>query len=287
MKRLYCIFGLAICFSLAQPKHVCTVGQDRSPADPTPANELGVIQYPLARFLPEATERLTRIKSESWLLAKVFHTDSSIKEVAAHFRMQAEIENKQEQVYKSVRWLLWDNWNIQSYKVSQAPTVYGLGDQLKQSTSAEEVKSAFGVFFLSDSLLRVYLMSPHPSADNNKLEPGTMITIVKEPLPEYPTGDDQKIKQKEKIYYPKEVDQKIRIWSQPRPAYPRTDRAHTVSLKAVFSKSGKVTNIEVIGRLDEFARAAIEAARRIKFEPAIKDGRYVSQHVRLDYNYSP
>ena len=58
-------------------------------------------------------------------------------------------------------------------------------------------------------------------------------------------------------------------------------------LTVVFSSSGEVTNIEVIeGLSGGLTESAIEAAKRIKFKPAMKDDRPVSQTIRLEYNFS-
>ena len=96
---------------------------------------------------------------------------------------------------------------------------------------------------------------------------------------------EQKTSKEERVYSGKEVDQKVRIWSRPVPVAPEPGIVIIV-LRAVFSKTGKVRKIEVVsGTKYPFTRAAIEAARRIKFEPAIKDGRYVSQGMLLEYRF--
>jgi TonB family protein len=60
-----------------------------------------------------------------------------------------------------------------------------------------------------------------------------------------------------------------------------------VVVRAVLSASGKVTNIEVTKALSRgLTEKAIEAARRIIFIPAIKDGRFVSQTIQVEYNFS-
>lgn len=59
-----------------------------------------------------------------------------------------------------------------------------------------------------------------------------------------------------------------------------------VRLRAVLSANGQVTNITVLqGLPDGLTEKAIEAARQIKFRPAQKDGRVVSQWVTLEYNF--
>ena len=51
--------------------------------------------------------------------------------------------------------------------------------------------------------------------------------------------------------------------------------------------SGKVGEVLVIKGLPEgVSKAAVEAARRIKFTPAIKDDRWVSQRVLVEYSFN-
>ena len=89
----------------------------------------------------------------------------------------------------------------------------------------------------------------------------------------------------------RDVDRKARILSNPVPL--RTDEARrnntvgTVVLRVVLEKSGEVTNIRVVqGLPDGLSEQAVEAARKIKFQPAIKDGRAVSQHLQIEYNFN-
>jgi TonB family protein len=88
-----------------------------------------------------------------------------------------------------------------------------------------------------------------------------------------------------------DVDQKARILSRPEPQY--TDEARenattgTVVLRTVFSASGEVTNIRVVNGLPYgLTESAVEAARGIKFSPAMKDGRAVSQYIQIEYNFN-
>lgn len=93
------------------------------------------------------------------------------------------------------------------------------------------------------------------------------------------------------IFLGKEVDAKVRLISKPEPSY--TDRAKqnqvtgTVILKAVFTGSGKVTNIRVVqGLPDGLTERAIEAARKIRFVPASIEGKFVSMWMQLEYNFN-
>jgi TonB family protein len=89
----------------------------------------------------------------------------------------------------------------------------------------------------------------------------------------------------------KGVDTKVRLLSKPEPSY--TDEARnksvegTVVLKAVFRSSGKVTDIRVIqGMPYGLTERAITAARKIKFIPATKEGKFVSMWMQLEYNFN-
>ena len=95
----------------------------------------------------------------------------------------------------------------------------------------------------------------------------------------------------EKIYVGREVDTKARLISKPEPNYTEIARENqitgTVVLKVVFSANGQVTNIRTVqGLPNGLTERAIAAARKIKFIPATKDGRYVSMWMQLEYNFS-
>jgi len=88
-----------------------------------------------------------------------------------------------------------------------------------------------------------------------------------------------------------EVTTKPRILSKPEPTY--TDAARnaqvegTVVLRAILAADGKVKNILVLSLLPNgLTERSINAARKIKFEPATKDGRPVSMLVQLEYNFN-
>ena len=95
----------------------------------------------------------------------------------------------------------------------------------------------------------------------------------------------------QRSYTGKEVDTKARLLSKPEPVYTAAARNHqivgTVILKVVFAASGKVTNIRVVqGLPDGLTERAIGAARKIKFVPASKEGKFVSMWMQLEYNFN-
>jgi TonB family protein len=94
-----------------------------------------------------------------------------------------------------------------------------------------------------------------------------------------------------RVYNPKDVSQKARILSKPEPQYTEEARKNQVSgtvvLRAVFSSSGQVTNIRAVNGLPYgLTEKAIGAARQIRFTPATKDGRAVSQYIQIEYNFN-
>jgi TonB family protein len=94
-----------------------------------------------------------------------------------------------------------------------------------------------------------------------------------------------------RVFSPSEVTQKARIISRPRPHYTEEARKNSVAgevvLRMVLTASGQVTNIRVVSGLPQgLSEQAIAAARQIRFEPAMKDGRPVSQHVQIVFTFS-
>ena len=88
-----------------------------------------------------------------------------------------------------------------------------------------------------------------------------------------------------------EVTRKAQIISKPEPLYTEEARKNqvtgTVRLRVILNASGSVSGISPISRLpDGLTEKAIEAARRISFKPAEKDGRKVSQYVQIEYNFN-
>jgi TonB family protein len=61
----------------------------------------------------------------------------------------------------------------------------------------------------------------------------------------------------------------------------------SVMLSAIFTADGRVTGIRVVrGLPDGLTEKAIEAAQRIKFQPAMKNGVPVSVRMTLEYNFT-
>jgi len=89
----------------------------------------------------------------------------------------------------------------------------------------------------------------------------------------------------------KEVDRRPFIAFKPEPTYTEEARQNaltgSVLLKAIFTADGAVTNIKVASGLPYgLEENAIEAAKKIKFIPAMKDGKLVSTWMQLEYNFN-
>ena len=78
---------------------------------------------------------------------------------------------------------------------------------------------------------------------------------------------------------------------KPEPSYTESARKNqitgTVVLRVVFSSNGMVDNIRVVSGLPNgLTERAIDAAQKIKFIPSMKDGKYVSMWMQLEYNFN-
>jgi TonB family protein len=96
----------------------------------------------------------------------------------------------------------------------------------------------------------------------------------------------------EHIYKGKEVDKKPVVKSKPDPEYTAAAQLNrvqgTVVLRCVFTMSGEVKHFFVVSGLPYgLTEASIAAAKKIKFKPAIKDGKPVSIWMELQYNFRP
>lgn len=89
----------------------------------------------------------------------------------------------------------------------------------------------------------------------------------------------------------KEVDVKVRVVAKPEPQYSEPARyagaTGTVFLQCVFGADGEIKDILVRRAIGYgLTTRAVNAAKRIKFIPAQKDGRAVSQFLHLEYNFN-
>ena len=91
-------------------------------------------------------------------------------------------------------------------------------------------------------------------------------------------------------FSPKEVDVKAEITAKPDPVYTREARRFgaqgAVTLKVLLLANGKIDRVRVVRRLPfGLTENAIRAACEIKFKPAMKAGKEVSQWVTLQYAF--
>ena len=89
---------------------------------------------------------------------------------------------------------------------------------------------------------------------------------------------------------PKEVDVKAEITSQPEPGYTREARRAgiqgNVVLRVLLLADGKLDRVRVVRRVPYgLTENAIRAACEIKFKPAVKAGKDVSQWVTIEYPF--
>ena len=90
------------------------------------------------------------------------------------------------------------------------------------------------------------------------------------------------------VYSGKAMDRKAKILAKPAPDYDKADRRkyadEVITLSAILCGSGEVTDIKVkSGPADNVNAKAIEAARKLQFVPAEKDGEKASTIVILLY----
>ena len=95
----------------------------------------------------------------------------------------------------------------------------------------------------------------------------------------------------DEVFAAKDTTQRVRILEKTEPTYTDSARKYgvqgTVVLRAVFAGDGDVKRVYVTRKLPHgLTQAAVTAARGIKFSPAMKDGRPVSQYMQLEYNFN-
>jgi TonB family protein len=93
------------------------------------------------------------------------------------------------------------------------------------------------------------------------------------------------------IFTAKEVTQKPQILSKPEPQYSTAARkagvTGSVVLRAVLSAEGDVKHIVITkARGYGLTTRSVEAARQIRFTPAMKDATPVSIYIQLEYNFN-
>jgi TonB family protein len=110
-------------------------------------------------------------------------------------------------------------------------------------------------------------------------------------LPVLALAQESSASKKERVYGSKEVSRKVYLISHPEAEYTEEARKNgiegSVILHVVFRSNGEIGEVAVRkGLPNGLNEKAIEAARTIKFEPALKDGRRVAQRLTLEYVFA-
>ena len=92
------------------------------------------------------------------------------------------------------------------------------------------------------------------------------------------------------VFFSRETDARAVISYKPQPRFPRAARGTivsvTVRVRVVLDADGKVRDALVLTEQPAlFGESSVEAAKAIKFKPAEKGGRAVSQFVTLEYGF--
>jgi TonB family protein len=106
-----------------------------------------------------------------------------------------------------------------------------------------------------------------------------------------PAGDNPNPDDPDRVFTGDKVTTRARVISKPEPQYTEEARraqiTGTVILRAVFSRTGQVTNIRHVQSLSGgLTEKAIAAARQIRFVPATRNGQAVSMYMQLEYNFN-
>ena len=125
-------------------------------------------------------------------------------------------------------------------------------------------------------------------------KPGVAVSPVETPTPSLPAKPKKSERPQfvdgERIYLSREVDTKARVWKNTPPASTKEARRNSfhgkILLELILAANGKVTNITILKSMPYgLNQKALEAAQQIKFDPALKDGKPVSQWVQIEYEF--
>lgn len=85
-------------------------------------------------------------------------------------------------------------------------------------------------------------------------------------------------------------DKKLKIIKKPGVKFSRQCRqsSGTTRVRVTFDKSAKITNVEIVisSGCTSFDNNALDSARRITFEPQVKDGEPVTVTKLVEYNFN-
>jgi TonB family protein len=107
--------------------------------------------------------------------------------------------------------------------------------------------------------------------------------------------DDKKVRSQQlnldRAFVARDVERKALIVSRPDPAYTIDAKRNAITgrvmIRAVLSANGEVVNIRVLEGLSfGLSDSAMDAAKQIRFIPALKGGQNVSMTIALEYDIS-
>jgi len=102
--------------------------------------------------------------------------------------------------------------------------------------------------------------------------------------------DNNNVNKNETKNEERENDRKIEIKEKPRADSGGicSQSSGVVRLRVTFDKSKKVTDVEVVSssRCNSFDRNAVRAAKKIKFNPEIRNGEPVTITKLIEYTYT-
>ncbi|HKO98974.1 MAG TPA: energy transducer TonB [Pyrinomonadaceae bacterium] len=119
--------------------------------------------------------------------------------------------------------------------------------------------------------------------------------VTAEPIQHYRCSEDGSLARiieasevEPKAFSAKDVDARVRIMSRPPPTYTKEARRKGVQgfvvLRALFSANARIDRIRIIKRLPAgLTENALRAACKLRFKPAIKNGKPVAQLVIVEY----
>lgn len=178
-----------------------------------------------------------------------------------------------------------DGWHVASEQTVKVDGFSG-----KQYSSMHRVPATAQFFAVEDRLYEFRVVgTPAESAGAKRFFSSIAFknvdALVVSNGPDVPTSPGV-----ETVLPARDVDVKARILTKPMPSFPESARkkriSGTVMLKVVLTSRGTVDNIQVVQAVPGLTEQAIEAARKIKFMPAMKDGKYVSTMLQLEYSLS-
>jgi TonB family protein len=149
-------------------------------------------------------------------------------------------------------------------------------------------------FFSTDTRLFQFAAYGAPQDDARLAKFFSSISLIdntqvsEPPLPELePTPKSYAYEQ---VFTPKEVDKSFRVIMNAHPEYTELARQNqiegTIVLECTLTANGRISTIRVVSGLPYgLTERSIAAARRLKFIPAMKDGKYVSISTRLVYKF--